>query len=145
MPITVAWDNESKTIIRIDRTQPWSWADFDRGVDESYALMCSVDHPVYTINVISPDDKLPPGPPLPHIMRIAQLRPPNAGPTLVVGAKDAQMDSNFSSVIFSVARRVSQKVDEALINVKSLDEAYALIAEFQRAESGQDADEDSEN
>ena len=143
MPITVAWDNAARTIVRIERTTPWDWSDFDRGVDDSYASIRSVDHIVYTINIISADEKFPQGRPMPHINRIVRQRPQYAGPTYIVGPQDPQRSFSFGSVIFSAARKAKKKVADTLRYVGSLDETYAAFAELQRAEATWETEEES--
>jgi hypothetical protein len=141
MPITVSWDNASRIIVRIHRTSPWDWSDYDRSVDESYALVRSVDHTVYTILMLAPGDKFPAGRSVPHIDRMLEMRPKNAGPTVVVGAKKAD---TFGNVIFSAVNKTKRAAD-VLQYVESLEDAYALIAEFQKAPADEDEMTSSDN
>jgi hypothetical protein len=133
MPIIVSWDNEARTIIRIHRSDPWDWDDYDRTVDESYALVNSVEHTVYTILILAPGDRFPQGLPMPHIQRMLRLRPKNAGPTVVVGTKNADL---YGNVVFSAVSKMKQATD-VLHYVGSLEDAYALIAEFEKAGAAQ--------
>ena len=133
MPITVSWDNEDRRIVRIYRGEPWNWTDYNRSVDESYTLVQSVDNTVYTILILAVGDKFPPGLPLPHIERMLKLRPMNAGPTVVVGTKDADL---YGNVVFSAVNKTKRATD-VLHHVGSVEDGYALIAEFQKADAAE--------
>src|SRR5262245_55997551 len=116
MPITVTWDNAARTIIRTERTSPWTWADFDIAIDESYALMRSVSHIVDVIDILD-SAEVPKGLALPHILRMLRLRPRNAGITIVVGK---QGHKSFGAKVLEAVFTVNQRADERTKYASSL-------------------------
>jgi len=77
MPIQVLWDNDEKMIVRLDYSEPVAdWKVYDDGVDESFRLAATVNHPVYLIHNAG-KVPMPKGSAFPHIQRAVRLTPPN--------------------------------------------------------------------
>ena len=84
MSIGVQWDDETRTTVRLDYTQPWTWLEFDRAVLETVALVTSVTHVVDVISNTPPQLGFPVGFPLRHFQRALKLLPKNVGWIVVV-------------------------------------------------------------
>ncbi len=59
MPITVSWYNDEKTAIKWEITGDWYAADYHSAVDQSMAMMATVDHKVDVIGDVTHANKLP--------------------------------------------------------------------------------------
>jgi hypothetical protein len=78
MPMTVDWDDAEHTLILATISDPTTWDDFNRGVDEIVRLAHTVPHRVDVICDAGPTP-MPPGSPLPYLKRAFQLMPKNVG------------------------------------------------------------------
>ena len=121
MSIQVVWDNDEKTIIRYTYQGQWTWDELAAVLEEAYALLDTVDHPVDFIidlrqSVLLPKDALR------HGERVAQAVHPNEGRSVVVGAN--MLVSRLADVFYKIYRRTSKQFRF----VATLDEAYALLS-----------------
>lgn len=61
MPISVAWDNEEKTVVRFVYEGKWTWEAFYEKIDEANKLMDTVDKPCVSIIDMRQSNFLPRG------------------------------------------------------------------------------------
>ena len=86
MAITVFWDAENKRILRIDFEGQWSWANYDKAVDEAAALIREVHNNVTVIFNLLHGPDIPHEIASSHLLRSLRLIPQNATSLFVVGA-----------------------------------------------------------
>ncbi len=128
MPITVAWDNDEKTIIKICLTNPvLSWEEQDAAMLQVSEMACTVTHAVYVL-VDGGSAAMPPGNALQHLRHSLESIPPNV--KTLVGCADNPF---VMTVIGTLARLMGSK---RLRFVRGLGEAYAVIRKAQ-AETAQ--------
>lgn len=123
MPITAKWDNEQKTIIRIDYLDGFTWDEFDTvAVREVVAMLDSVNYKVdiisYVGEVTAPKDTLAK---LPEVVASPAFSHPNTGLLVMLEA------SSFIEILINVASRIGE-VDKFTFT-PTLDEAYKAIRE----------------
>jgi hypothetical protein len=123
MMISVKWDDEPKTIIRVDYHPPIeSWMEYDNAIDQSYELAKSVQRQVYIIHNAG-KARMPSGSPIPHVRRALFQSPPNIiGIAVVEDAFASHMVSAMANLLLRGRVRF----------VKSLEDAYALIYALQQ-------------
>ncbi|MEO8609041.1 MAG: hypothetical protein ABI690_14220 [Chloroflexota bacterium] len=85
MPISNSWDNDEKTIIRMDVSGIWTWDDLNRAFDESSAMLDSVNHTVYPIVDLSQSQNIPANF-IPNARSLMKKRHPRSGMAVFVGA-----------------------------------------------------------
>jgi hypothetical protein len=119
MAITVAWDNESKSVLRLDFEGRWDWPDYNTAIDEAYAIIKQTNDTVHLISNMPQDMALPQGLPLRHLRRAHKLMPANVGQFLVVGGNWA------AQTMLLIFRHYDE---EKIVSAKTLDEARALLS-----------------
>ena len=127
MPITIKWDNEDKTIIRVDFVGEWTVDDYNVVNREEEAMLDSVDHKVDIIgvleNITMPKDALA------NFWRFSATpgyTHPNAGLMVHV------VDSRFAKTMVEIFGRVYKQLAEKIVIVSTLEEAYETITEYKR-------------
>ncbi|MEZ4670958.1 MAG: hypothetical protein R3E39_23900 [Anaerolineae bacterium] len=122
MPITIYWDNPQKTIIRLDFQGSYNWNDFVEATKAATRLMLEVAHPVSIL---------------------ANMRPgnmPKNGNAIAIGRSAIQrMPANFDLLILvtnplvevlgNAFRHLDREFREKMILVKSVEEAYEVLAQ----------------
>ena len=109
MSIEVSWLDERHTIVLQKFSPGWTWADFDRAHDETFALISGESDTVSFITDLSQA----PNPPNPnvmgHLQRIVHHLPANAGYIAVVGPGPfmRMMGDIFLGVMGKFGRSVS--------------------------------------
>ena len=120
MPIDVAWDDETCTIIRYTFTTPWTWNDYRQAIDKGWELAKSVDHPTDTITDMSQSRLWPDG--IFNNIRKSVVEIPDTTQSVVlVGG------GMFVEMAISVLRRVYRSPGARFLTAKSVDEARQLI------------------
>ncbi len=125
MPIHVSWDDDARTIIRMDVT-PYTWDEFHSAFEAAFMLAASVPGQVDFIAVTSPDIRTPDPNFLPQLQKVVAAMPPNVGMIVLAGG------SEFGRTMISIVARVTGWAKRFAI-VDTLDEARALIAERRSA------------
>src|SRR5689334_1377736 len=126
MPINVRWDDEAKTIVRLDFVSPVTWEVFQDAIDRAARLAESVDYRVDVLSIPG-EVPMPPGSPVPQVQRAFKTLPRNVN--LVV-----MLTSNaFANTIVSTI--AGMYIGKRYKAATSLDEAYRLI-NAHRAKSG---------
>jgi hypothetical protein len=120
MAISIVWDNENKTVLRIDFEGRWDWSAYDAAIDEAYAIIRQMDYKVNVISQMSLDMAFPQGLPLRHLQRTQKLMPGNVGYFMVVGG-------NWAARAVLLAFRHYN--DEKIHAVESLEQARTMLQE----------------
>ena len=114
MGITVTWDNEDRTILRLDINRQWNWDEYDDAIDMAYFMITEIGHKVDLITDLSRDTAVPGDEAVRHFQRAFRLRPANVGQTITSGG------NSFSRKVFSSFQRT--------LAAASLIEARAILA-----------------
>ena len=133
MGISVAWDNEEKTALRLDFEGPWPWVEYDTAVDTASAMIESVGRAVDVIHNLLAGPNLPPDKPLLHLRRMVHLLSKNTIFNVVVGG--APTVQAALPMFFQVFAEVGQRFTFA----PSLDAARATLAKRRGQGSHQSA------
>lgn len=123
MGIVVQWDNPEQTIIRFAYSGQWTFGDLFDAMQESRALMDTVDHQVHGI-IDMQDSKLMPNGALSLGRNVTMRKHPNQGKSIIVGA------SGFARTLYDVYRKVYRTTfdESAFAFATSLEEARQLLA-----------------
>ena len=131
MPIKPMWDNEEKTIMRIDFIGEFTVDEYVAGVREQTAMLDSVDHKVdfisYVADISLPKDTLAN---LAKLTDTPALTHPNAGIVVTVG------DSRFVEIMGNIFGKVGGQQAGKLVFASTLEEAYEIIKEQQMLRVG---------
>ncbi len=114
MGINLAWDNESRTVLRIDFEGLWDWTAYNAAMDEAYTMIRTSNRIINVISNMPSNMALPPGLPLRHFQRAQQMMPDNLGVLMVVGGNWA---ARAMELVFRHYR------DEKVVTADSLEEA----------------------
>jgi hypothetical protein len=77
MPIEIIWDNDSRTILRLDFEGSWAWKDYDHAVEEAYRQVREVTNTVDVILNLFYSDPVPPLKSLKSFQRTLSQKPAN--------------------------------------------------------------------
>jgi hypothetical protein len=86
MPITVQWDDDANTILRLVYVAPWTWDEFFDAFDEAAGLVRSADYEVSVINDASHAGQPPPDM-LGHLQATVEALPANLGLMIVAASE----------------------------------------------------------
>jgi hypothetical protein len=122
MPITNSWDNEEKTIIRMDVSGVWTWDDMNQAFNESSAMLDMVNHIVYQIVDLSQSQSVP-GNFIPNARNLMKRRHPRSGLAVLVGASPLVISlwRMFARVYIIIAR------EQNFAFASTLDEARSIL------------------
>lgn len=125
MVVSVKWDNEEHTIIRVVYYTEWTKAQQIEANRLGQTLLDEVEHSVNTIVDFRQLQCMPPDffSIAPEIVHSAFFIHPNADKVIVVGA--AKLLKHLSSVIAKVYKQTQGK----FVHVDSLETAYNVLAE----------------
>ncbi|HEX2905228.1 MAG TPA: hypothetical protein VHO69_00100 [Phototrophicaceae bacterium] len=84
MPVTIEWDNDDKTIVRMEMIGNWTWDEAYAGADQGYAMLDAVPYEVGTIIDFSKGAHLPSNA-ISHARAMIKRRHPRTGLTVFVG------------------------------------------------------------
>ena len=124
MGIEVTWDNDQKTIVRHTYKGQWTVSDFYKCVDESAEMLQSVDHPVDLIIDMLHCDSPPQG--IIPAYQYADRRVPE-NQRLIVMVQIGVIRQAYDRIVDKIAPRAGENRHQ----VETLDEAYAVIAQYQ--------------
>lgn len=117
MPVTVEWNDDSKSILLVIHHEYWTWEDTFQAYQDALLKVRSVSHPVHLI-VDHSREVDPPTNFTEVLPRFAALPiPPHVGLIFLVGTKGA---TRIGSELFSLMYRKLQLVD-------LIEDAYAMI------------------
>ena len=127
MAITVAWDNEDKTVIRTTFDGKWTLEDFWNAVNEQAVLMDQVDYKVNFISDFGNSGLLPSGA-LGHARRLLTTKQHrNTGPVSVVITANKFIQS-FFNMFSKVYGGAASK--HRIVFASSLNEGRTLLDEL---------------
>lgn len=137
MPIDVAWDDDTRTIIRYTFSTPWTWNDYRQAIDKGWELDRSIDHPTDTITDMSQSRLFPDGI-FTNIRKSVVEIPETTQSVVLVGG------GMFVDMAISVLRRVYRSPGARFMIAKSVDEARQLIVQRRASQADSDAGEGPE-
>ncbi len=85
MTALAAWDTDDETVVRVDLTDPWTWKEYDRAIDQACELIKTVDHLVDLIINLTDSQAAPAVQSLRHFQRTLSLMPENTGLMVAAG------------------------------------------------------------
>jgi hypothetical protein len=124
MPITVRWDNDTKTIIYYIFDGAWTWDEFNTVYKDVYAMLDTVEHKVHAI-VDLRTSRLLPRDTLTEMRRLTYEQHENGGITIFITTN--ALARTFYSILSNVYRRAR----EIFRLVNTPEEAYTVIAEYE--------------
>lgn len=125
MPVSVQWDNESKTIIYYEFSGKWTWVEYREAINTAVQM---VEDLPYIVNMILD-------------FRNTGFLPENAlsvfGSSVKKPAKDFDLavvvtNSSFIIAVHKMFQRIYNKFGEKIVTAKTLAEARVLLAEYDR-------------
>ena len=129
MGISIAWDNEERSICRIEFKEPFNWGDYDDAIDSLWATVKTVDHTVDIIGTLAQGTSLPKGLPLKHLQRAAQTQPSNVDFVVMVEYNP------FVKALIAILVKLNPTAAKSARFASSLEKAYTLLEkEHQRAQ-----------
>ena len=99
MPVNIEWDNEAKTIIRMELVGNWTWDEAYRGAQQGYAMLETVDHEVGVLMDLR-NSKAIPSNAITHARIMIKQRHPRTGLTVFVGT------TTFFTALWNVFSRL---------------------------------------
>ena len=129
MGVMSTWDNEVKTIIRVDFEGEWTWDEFESAQHELKERLDSVDHKADIIVVLG-TGTVPQGAlaKFSTIVTTPAFAHPNAGLLAIVGAND------FTKTLADIFAKLHQREAKKVTLVCTIEEAYEALIEHWRAQ-----------
>jgi hypothetical protein len=121
------WENDTKTVLRVESSSAWGWVEYDSFIDDLVAEIKKLDHVVHVI--LLPFAKFPQGSPLPHLRRASRILPENVGKIIMVGGNLLFRSVNIALI------KVNPKMSKRVIFVASIDEAWSLLKSLDVAQT----------
>lgn len=125
MSVQSEWGNSAKTYINITLIGRWTWTEFDLMVDQTCAMLRSVNHHVDILGDIR--QSLPPiyGLSGGHLRRALDQMPPNLGKLIVVGR------GYITTTLFRMLVKVHPLGSRKTVFVDSMDEGLKCLSMLQ--------------
>jgi hypothetical protein len=120
MGITVAWDNERKTIIRYTYTGQWTWPEFYAAAEQQHCLQDEVKHRVDMIVDTLATSFIPDGLQW-QFNRAISLSHPNTGITVIVSDRPL-----IKSVFYLFCKMYPTAADRYRL-VETMEQAQAFL------------------
>jgi hypothetical protein len=127
MAVDFTWVDPDKRVAHYTFVGKWTWEELYDAFRASWDEMSQLDHMVDSISDFTQARGIPPSA-MTHVRMLTQNRPPNTGVMIVVGA------STYVTMMMQTFRQVYQttlKRDMDVLFAKTMDEAYATLAEKQ--------------
>src|SRR5258706_7786040 len=131
MPVYFTWGDPEKRIAYYKLVGKWTWDELYEAFHASWDEILQLNYVVDSISDLTETSTIPPSA-MTHVRSLTQNRPQNTGVMIFVGA------NTFMTTAMQTFRQVFQstlKRDFQILFAKTMDEAYAIIAEKQ-AERG---------
>jgi hypothetical protein len=125
MPITVQWDNDEQRVMRYTFEGRWTWDEYHHAIDEAFGLVKDLPYIVNMMLDFSSSNLFPSNA-LTHFSSSMKTPPRDFDAVVVVSG------SRFVDTLVSILSRVSSKIGEKLIVVKSLDEGRTYLATLEK-------------
>jgi hypothetical protein len=126
MPVEGIWDDETKTLFRIEMRDRWEWGEFDKVVKTGYDAIKGMKHNVNVIMAFYSD--LPSGNAIPHLT-YAGIQPTNVRHTVMINQSGLATDLFIQSLINAVDKvhewegpKFVYSLEEARTYLKGLEE-----------------------
>ena len=131
MPVTVEWDNEEKTVVRMRLDGNWTWDEVYPASQEGYAMLESVSYVVDLIMDMRQSRGIP-NSSIFHARNTIGKRHPRTGLTVFVGA------NTLFFTIWRVFNRVyaSLRVEQQFTFADKIEEAREMLAKHHASRSG---------
>jgi hypothetical protein len=128
MPVTVTWDNPSRTILLQQFSGRWTWDEFYRVTyDQTRHLMFSEPHTVHVIADIEHSSYTTSmSGALTQVRNVALAYPDNWGALVLVNSHP------FLTILMGLFKRTYPDLADRIFVAASRAEAYAIIEQFQR-------------
>jgi hypothetical protein len=124
MPVTNVWDNDEKTVIRMEVVGRWTWDEMYQGSQDGYIMLETVDNIVDAIIDFSQSAGIPPNA-LTHARNMMGRQHPRTGVTVFIG-----VNAMFMSLWRAFTRVHTLFLKEQDFTfAASLDEARALLVQ----------------
>jgi hypothetical protein len=123
MPTKIEWDNDAKTIIRLEFSGSFTWKEYDEAVDQVYALIKAAPHHVDIISFMQPTVRIPKGDAIIHIKRAFTTRPKNMRKGMLIGS------DLFGATLVQALVKV-KGIFDVFIAVESVDAARAFLTKL---------------
>lgn len=130
MPVTNIWDNDEKTIIRMDVSGRWTWDEMYAASTVGYSMLESVPHVVYPILDFSQSHGMPNNA-ITHARNMMGKQHPRTGMTVFVGANTLFV--NLWRIFIRLYSLLSREQDFTFAN--SLDEARQILMDKMKREA----------
>ncbi len=130
MGITVSWDDQQQTAVRMRFVERWSLDDFRGANLQTVLLVRSVEHKVYVISDLLASEELPIGI-LWQLRDIAGMRPSNWG-----GGIALTKNVIIKSMVDILGRIYMGQQQQRLFVVATEEEVAAVIARLKQLDQG---------
>lgn len=131
--VHIVWDNETKTAIRAEFVESWTWEDFHRAVAEIHHMIAQYDH---TIDIIIWHHiHMPPENPISHFSRTLRTQPQNTGRIVIVLPPMNKPLDRFLMTLAGIVQRTYPN-RSPVISVRSIEEARSILGQLQAARQG---------
>jgi hypothetical protein len=122
MGITIVWDNNEHSVMRITFAKAWSWNEMDTIIAEAHAMMDAVYHQVDMIVDMKEGGSIPEGA-FWRFHKLAQVKHRNRGRVIVVGG------NSFIRTMSDTVRRLANDFfdTETFTLVSTVEEARATL------------------
>jgi hypothetical protein len=122
MSISVTWDNEDKTILRMTVVGRWTWAEYFASAEQARDAISTVDHPVDIIGDMLRSGPVPLGMPIRRFRYAIDMMPTNFRKAAIIGG------SPFTKSLMIAFMQIYRKANEKMVLVQTIDEAYAALS-----------------
>ena len=120
MPVTVAWDDEARTIIHWSYVGKWSWSETSYAFEDTIRMMNEVRHPVSLIHDLTQSAGIPASA-IHNAYRYTSSLPENWLISVVVD------NGGFAEALLNIFRTLYKKMGERYKTAHTLDEARRII------------------
>jgi hypothetical protein len=131
MPISLNWNDDDKTILRLIFWNEWDLDEYVRQFEVVIDAIKTVAHPVDILVDLRTDSFVPKGNTLRVFRHVLDNLPDNAG--IIVYVNDNHVQRHMFNTQLSFYNTLRRRHKRHLQMVETLDEAYELIDQF-RAE-----------
>lgn len=123
MPISITWDDEAQSVLRLTYESRWTWDEFYEAFRLSGRYLRSADYEVSVINDVSGDTQ-PPQNLMGNLQTCLESLAPNVGLIVFVG------DDLYAAAVVEVMRGMYPLHTGNWHATETLDDARALIYEW---------------
>lgn len=126
MAITVDWDDEAQTIIRMVLDDGWDLVEFRDACYQTMAMIRTVPHLVYVVSHVTLPPTIPYGL-LWQLRDLNRMRPANWG-----GGVAVARDSFVTTLVSTLSQIYMERQQHRLFVVRSDAEGYEIIAKLKQ-------------